>query len=778
MLAGIPSAFAQQQQQQEQPFVGLSEVVVTAQKRQENLQDVPISVQVLDTTALNELNVSSFEDYAKYLPSVSYQTFGPGFSRIIIRGVSSDYTRYPSGALPTVGTYVDEQPVTSISGTLDVHVYDIARVEALAGPQGTLYGASSEAGTLRIITNQPDPTKFSAAYEVEGNAVDHGDPGYVVQGYANMPLSPTVAVRLVGWSEHDGGYINNVPGTRTYPSTGICIANTSPAPAGCTSTPELAQKHYNDVNINGGRAAVKIDLNDSWTITPHIMMQESRANGSFGADLAIGPLDVTHFYPEQTIDRWVDAALTIEGKISNFDVVYAGGHLNRHVTTLSDYTDYALAYDQDFSSVIRNSAGTLINPSQQQVIDTVGTDWTNEIRVSTPKDEPLRAVVGAFVQHQELDITFQQKITSLAPSLSVTGWPGTWWLVDGPTVAQNSAEFGEVSWDVMSKLTATAGIRFFNVRSTSSGFAGYGLGVDQLFGIATGEAGCFAAGVMGAPCTNVNTRYSESGNTPKLSLSYKIDEHRLVYSTWAKGFRPGGASISGVPYKADYLTNYEVGWKTTWAGDRVRFNGAVFQEDWKDFQFSFTGANGAVVIANAGQAQVKGVETDVSWAATNALTLSGNVSLLNPILTENYCGTLDANGNPITNCAAPLAPRGTQLTGASKFKGDAIARYVFQVSGVDAHVQGDISYQSSTWPDLRTYQRSILGEQSPFALTDVSAGVVLGHFTWDLFVNNVFDRRAQLSRYALCAVAACGPIAAYAVMAQPLTVGLKFGQKF
>ena len=146
----------------------------------------------------------------KFLPSVSYQTLGPGFAQVYMRGVASGGDGNHSGPLPSVGIYLDEQPITTIQGALDVHLYDIARVEALAGPQGTLYGASSQAGTIRIITNKPDPSGFAAGYDLEGNTVDDGGIGYVAEGFVNIPLSDSAAIRLVGWDKHDAGYIDNV----------------------------------------------------------------------------------------------------------------------------------------------------------------------------------------------------------------------------------------------------------------------------------------------------------------------------------------------------------------------------------------------------------------------------------------------------------------------------------------------------------------------------------------------------------------------------------------
>lgn len=199
MLATSPAGFAQAQSN-----VVLEIVIVTAQKRQENLQDVPLSITALGTQKLDELHVTDFDDYAKFLPSLSYTSSGPGFSRVFFRGVSSGDNGNHSGSQPTVGQYLDEQPITTITGALDVHIYDIARVEALAGPQGTLYGASSQAGTIRIITNKPDPSKFAAGYDLEGSMLD-GEGGYVAQGMVNLPMGENAAIRLVGWGKRDAG---------------------------------------------------------------------------------------------------------------------------------------------------------------------------------------------------------------------------------------------------------------------------------------------------------------------------------------------------------------------------------------------------------------------------------------------------------------------------------------------------------------------------------------------------------------------------------------------
>ena len=207
------------------------EIVVTAQRREQNLQDVPISIQALGEGRLENAQVTGFDDYQKLLPSVTSQSFGPGQAQIYFRGVTSGGDGLHIGPLPTSGLYIDEIPATTIAGSIDFHVYDVARVEALAGPQGTLFGASSLSGTLRIITNKPDPSSFYGGADAEVNKFGKGDFGGSFEGFLNLPLSEKAALRVVGFYRKDGGYIDNIPGTRTFtlddgdPATNLTVNN-------------------------------------------------------------------------------------------------------------------------------------------------------------------------------------------------------------------------------------------------------------------------------------------------------------------------------------------------------------------------------------------------------------------------------------------------------------------------------------------------------------------------------------------------------------------------
>lgn len=789
----------------EQKGTTLETVTVTAQKRTENLQKVPLSIQVLGTEKIEQLHISNFDDYVKYLPSVAYQTFGPGFAQIYMRGVASGGDGNHSGSLPSVGVYLDEQPVTTIQGPLDIHMYDIARVEALSGPQGTLYGASAESGALRIITNKPDPSGFAANYSVGANTVNEGGIGYSADGMVNIPVAGNSAIRLVGWHDHAAGYIDNVPGTRTFPTSGITVSNAKDCtPAPLLECSYLAKKNYNDVDTTGARAALKVNLDDNWSISPTIMGQRSTANGNFANDPAVGELGITHFYPERTDDHWWQAALTVEGKIGIFDVTYAGAYLKRLTEEQNDYSDYSFWYDTLFGygAYLYDNSGNLINPSQFiKGLDRY-TKQSHELRFASPSDERLRLVAGLFWEHQKHDIQQRYMVPNLADSLSVTGWPHTLWLTKQDRIDRDEAVFGELSYDLIPEtLTATVGGRYFRAHNSLGGFFGFSKGFAPSSSY--GEAGCISPEPFhGAPCLDFYKNVKESGSLGKFNLTWQITPTKMVYVTRSEGYRPGGINRRGTlpPYKADFLTSYEAGWKTTWLDNRLSFNGSVFRQKWKDFQFSILGANGLTEIKNANQARIDGLETELNWAATYNLQLGGGFAWYNAKLTANYCGFTDLAGNPITECPAgtinpltgdvvsgPEAPKGTQLPVTPRFKGNLIARYTFDVGDKEAFVQAAVVHVGERQSDLRLFERGLLGPLKPYTLTDVSAGIRKNSWSVDVYVNNLFDKRTQLTKYTECAEAVCAAHGVvpqypngqvYTITSQPRTVGIRFTQEF
>jgi iron complex outermembrane receptor protein len=796
LLAGLPAAHAQDTNQ----GAVLEEVVVTAQKQQADLQAVPMSIQAFGTAKLEDLRITDMTDYMKFMPSVSFTTLGPGFTQVFMRGVNSGSNGNHSGPTPSVGQYLDEQPITTIQGSLDIHIYDIERVEMLAGPQGTLYGASSQAGTIRTITNKPDPTAFSASYDVKGDYVEHGNAGYTFEGYTNIPINDSTAVRLVGWYEHTPGYIDNVKGSMTFPTSDITMTNYEPGH-------NVHQDNYNTGDTYGGRALLKIDLNDNWSITPGVMGQVTDYNGLPAYDPQVGDLQITHFFKETAHDSWIQASLTVQGKIGSWDMTYAGAYLDRNDEVKSDYSDYSYWYDVccGYGAYFYNDNGDLISPAQHIRGKDGYTMWSNELRFSSPRDERLRFTGGLFADSNTHRIEQRYMVDEMAPYYEVTGWPDTIWLTEQTRTDDSYAIFGELYYDITDQLTGTLGYRQFAADDNLKGFFGY----NQNFSSKTGESQCLQdpadpstwTPYHGAPCKNLDKSTHESGGTPKANLAYRFDDNRMIYATYSKGFRPGGVNRRGTfpPYKADYLTNYEAGWKTTWAGGAVRFNGAVFAEKWDKFQYSYTGENGLTNIKNAGSANINGVEATVDWAATDQWRFSAGATWLDPTLGQNFCEIILPDGTPTSDCPVDsYAKKGVQLPGSPTFKGNLIAKYSFTVGGFDGDIQGSYVYQNAVVADLITWNRQWTGDQGAFGVADFSASLRKDEYTFTFYIDNAFDERADLYKYQECPVYICatagnpgGPgtslypgyslphaYTTYTGVNQPRTFGLVFRQEF
>ncbi len=770
------------------------DIIVTATKRSENLQDVPIAITAITTKTLDDLQVDSFDDYARLVPSLSAKTGGtggsadgPGTNNVYFRGVASGDNANHSASLPSVGTYLDEQPITTITGALDIHVFDIARVEALAGPQGTLYGASSQAGTIRIITNKPDLNGTYGAVNLELNKVAHGDWGYTGEGFVNLPISSNVAARIVGWYRHDGGYIDNIRGQ--LESTEFAPNKFGAAPTGDTlvlDNADLAEDDYNDVDTYGARAALKIDLDDNWTITPQIIGQIQKANGSFAEERGLGDYETMQFNPETLKDKWIQAALTVEGKIANFDVTYAGSYMRRQVDSELDYSDYAYFYNElsSYGQYWYDNADNPVVPNQLIQADDSYKKMSHELRFASPADKRLRLIAGLFFQRQEHNIEQNYIIPGLADDLQVPGTDNVW-LTKQLRIDRDYAAFGELSFDFTPQLTATAGGRWYKFDNSLEGFFGFGEG--YAFGAGgTGVFQCFGPPeVDGSPCTNLDRRIKDTGFVHRLNLTYKPNEDMLLYATWSRGFRPGGVNRRGTiaPYDPDYLTNYEAGAKVSF-GRGAHFNVAAYMQDWDDMQVSVLGENGLTVVRNVGKARILGVEADLLLRPMDGLTWSTGVAYNHGTMQEDFCFDQE---DPDCTDDDLLIEEGDKLPLTAAWKGSSQLRYEWALrSDLEAHVQGLVTYEGKRKRDLRPGINDIYGNMKAFAEVDIGAGVEKGPWTADLFVKNLFDVRGQLSKGIQCNEAVCGDAGGdtaiggkiYTVVSRPRTIGLRVGYKF
>jgi iron complex outermembrane recepter protein len=789
----------------------LEEVVVTAQKRTEDLQKVPISLQVLSGEKLEQLQVSEFDDYAKLLPSLSFRSYGPGQTQLFFRGISSSNgtVALHAGFLPSSGLYLDDLPVTTVAGALDVHIYDIARIEALAGPQGTLYGASSLSGTLRIITNKPDPSAFSAGYDVKADKWKDGDGGGELEGFVNIPLADRAAIRLVGYYEHVGGYINNVYRQDTfqrYSPTGTPVAG---GPAGgpdgypdydpiTINNANAVKKDFNSADYAGGRAALKVDLNDQWTVTPMLIAQHMRTGGDFGYDPHFGDLNVGDYFIGYDRDTWYQSALTVEGKISNWDVVYTGGWFDRKVENLVDYSQYSIAYDAQaigngttYTRFIDANGHLLDRPVQYTQNTDKYTKQSHELRISSPAENRLRATAGLFYQRQTDNIRAGFDIPDLPVFYEVAGQQNVYYLSQMNRTDRDYAAFGESTFDITDKLKLTGGIREFWVNNTLDGFFGFN---DNGYSSSAGETLCLAEGNPivttpgvytggSEPCNNTNKKVVEHGETYKVNLQYQIDPTTMVYATWSTGFRPGGNNRlpTAGSYAADTLANFEVGWKTSWLDRRLRANGAVFYERWKDVQTAVQGQYGITSIVNAGDARVEGIESELEWAVDEHLSLSAALTgLLRMETTTVFCRPT-TQGVPQSTCTPDFvdAPAGTQLPGTPKVKANGTARYAFDVGNYKSYVQGTVAHQSSTTYSLES--TSLYAGNTPsFTTFDLSAGTGFNNWHVEAFIENLFDKRGELGKNSECndLLYHYCLLNAHVYPVKPMEFGVKFGQKF
>ena len=756
-------------------------IIVTAQKRSQDLQDVPVAITALGTETLDQLQVSELRDVVKYLPSVTIQTLAPGFSQVYFRGVASGENANHSSSLPTVGTYLDEMPVTTIQGALDIHAYDLARIEALAGPQGTLYGASSMAGTIKLVTNQPDYKDSYGALDFELNSVAHGEFGGIAEGFYNAALSDSAALRVVAWYRRDAGFIDNILGSRTYPTSGITQDNA-----------EFVEEDYNDVETYGARLALGIELNESWTVRPTVIGQVTQADGSFAQERSTavnGKLQTVQYNPETSKDKWLQAALTIEGKIGNWDLVATGGRLWRRDEVDFDYSDYAYFYDAlyGYGAYFYDNNYDLISPNQfVQGGDRYRRNF-GEIRISSPQDAPVRFIGGVFAQRQRHEIEQNYIIANLTDLFTVTGTESNIWLTKQDRTDRDYAAFGELSFDVTDQLTLTGGGRLYRYKNSLVGFFGY----NANFSSRTGEAACFGPAIVeGSPCTNLDKTTADTDSIFKVNATYKINPDVMVYATWSQGFRPGGINRRGTlpPYSPDALDNYEIGWKTRF-GD-VTFNGAIYQEKWTNIQLSFLGENGLTEIRNAGIARIQGIESDLTYRSGGlTLTLAGSYN--DAKIRRDFCRI----ANPDFDCTfdpgdgrtnALLAPSGTQLPITAKFKGNAIARYEFPVGDWEGHFQGSLSHIGKRRSDLRDFENELKGTFGAYTVADLSFGVKKDNLRFELFATNLFDSNGVINSGVQCLETTCGDpdgISStggvfYDTVIRPRLVGIKAGFDF
>ena len=444
-------------QQAEEPSGGLEEVVVTALKTQQNLQDVPVSIQAIGTERLEELNITSFDDYVKYLPSVSLPVSRTRFARV------SCAARRPA----TTATTPVRSPVwvsTSMSSpsprsrARSTSTCTTSRASSAGRSAGHAVRRELAVGHHPHHHQQARQSGFEAGYSIEGNTVGDGDPGYLAEGFVNIPLGESAAIRLVGWARHDGGYIDNVAATRTFPTSGISM--------------EFAGRRELQRSRHLWRARRAQDRPERH-LEHHapLCSRIRRRNGVYAGECEHRRTGGSTLAPGEH-RRPVGAGRAHRRRqVQQLDITFASSYLKRDVNVNSDYSDYAFFYDTlvGYGTYFYDNAGELINPSQFIQGKDGYTKTSNELRFSTSAENRWRFVGGLFAQRQTHDIQQEYIITGLADDSDVTGWDDTFWLTKQWRVDRDAAMYGEVTFDATEKLSFTGGARYFQYGEFAGG---------------------------------------------------------------------------------------------------------------------------------------------------------------------------------------------------------------------------------------------------------------------------------------------------------------------
>jgi iron complex outermembrane receptor protein len=663
-------------QQAEQAPGGLEEVIVTAQKRTANLQDVPFSVSASSEAQIRDSGSGNIVDLARNIAGFAVADLGPGQSQMAIRGISSGQViRDQPGVKEQVGVYLDESPISVALFTPDLELFDIDRFEVLRGPQGTLFGAGSEAGTVRYITKQPQIGKFEAVTDASFEEVAHGDQGGSVRGAVNIPISAIAAARFAVYWHHLPGFIDAIQ------------------PGGSL------RKDVNDGDRTGMRLALLVKPSDELSITPRVMYQNLTTNGYPRVDLynilanpytTVAPVSIgsREQYTQQReglSDQFLLTDLKIDYSFGPATLTSVTSYTHREVRVLRDATQLTGSVTVDILGNVPNieSAARINSP----LYDRTGLNvLSEEIRLASNGNEQVDWLVGAFFQH--VNRHYGQDLPTPGYD-ALIGVPGsaTNAPVDTPFFSDLSyrlkqyAGFGEATWHVTSRLALTGGLRYYKFSEDK----------DVLF------AGAFA-GETFVPNTNppvpgvIPASTNSSGTSPRGILSYKITDDVQLNAQAARGFRLGGINDPiNLPlcsptdravfgnqsnWKDEKTWNYEIGAKTQWLERRVTFNISAFYADIKDLQATTTaGTCSSRVVFNVPTARSEGVEAEL-FARPNANWDFGlSATFLDAKLTSSVTST-DQNGKVVV--VGGLA-NGNRLPTAPKAQAAASVGYALPV---------------------------------------------------------------------------------------------------
>ena len=740
---------------------GLTEIVITARKRSENLQDVPLSVDVLTGKDVQNLGIVEFNDYATKVPSISFISIGPGSQTFFMRGVS-DGSNPNYANTSSTGFFLDDSSLSWYGVQPDLHLYDIQRIEVLNGPQGTTFGAGSMSGAVRYITNKPDVNAFSAGADFNGGKIQGGQENWTYEGFVNIPLiDATLGARASVFSVSHGGFITHQLTTRTWINGAV------------SDNSQWARAGYNREHQEGGRVALKWVINDKWSALWSADYQRMSSDGAW---------DQVPGLPERTVQRFGPQALSTESKIDQFhlegdlgiaDLVFASTYWDLPTRRWDEYSQYmenVVGYsyyyqggnvgfpgsqegftcqtDPFFSTHPPTSNPQPYSgctpPLQYYEYHTNPERWSNELRLSSKEGGRFHWLAGLYWEKTR---DKNSGSTYFMPGLNTSGNafayenyyygttgsslpPGVWYAYTTRSDYRQTTEFANINYDVTSKLNVEAGTSHFH--SDFSYYSPYG----QFAYQAT------------TPAYNAGSSHKWDS---KLGMSYKVTDRIMLYADWAQGFRDGGSNsgdppacyTNGVPptYVPDTLNDYEIGWKTKSLNGRLVWNGAVYYMDWQKLQtllYDFNICPTSSFNANVGNARVYGAESNVDYRVDEHWSLQASASYIDSHL-------VSVPSDPAYDLFRPNV--GERLPYVPYFSYSANVRYESPLNGrVNGYWQFDIAHKGDMWDDLHVagsngFPRML---QPAYSLMNVRLGMNESGGAWlaELYVTNLANKNA------------------------------------
>ncbi len=734
----------------------LEEVVVTATRREVNLQAVSQSITAFSTEDIEKQAFQSLNDIVNAIPSVSLISWQPGSNAIVMRGVATSSAEFRTDS--QVSVYLDDQPMTAISQQVGVRPIDLERIESLPGPQGTLFGSSSQTGTLVYITNKPDTSGFGAQMDGEVSTTRGGEESYDVSGHVNIPVSDNLAIRAVGFYAADGGYVDNIFGTTLV---------------GQIDNAAVVEEDWNDYTVYGGRIAARWQISPAWESTLSLIGQVGESEGGWESDPALGDYKITRFMDESYDDSWYQASLNVKGDLGFADLSVTGSYFDRDIKYQFDNANYDqwrsayygvyLGYDLYNTDEL---IGAFLNDQTQE-------RYSTEVRLTSKGESRFQWMLGAFYE----DVNDQWAVSSVIPGYQTsTSWAYAQYLAYyynalgydiqyplDPTeiyyigaydnTVKQTAVFGELSFDLTENWTVTGGARWFEyerdtteIRATPFGFP---IGKD------------FEGGGV------VASQGKDSDTVFKFSTQYRFSDTKMIYALYSEGFRLGGnndprASANGIlpaEYEPDTLKNYEAGFKTRWLDQSLQLNMTAFFMEWSDIQLNRSGSTAGNPwwmrgTFNGGKAEQKGFEFSIGWYPTDNFSIDASAFIADPEFSED---TFYPDYDPTDPDDGPAIEAGTTMPISPEEKYWVGANYTFpNLFGTQGELWTRIawSYQSEIWSSLSAIsdfeeattpaeRRDALDRLIP-SYTSTTLQVGFTHDSgWEttLVVRNLFDER-------------------------------------